>query len=44
MIKEYTINDEVFVEIEVSDGNFVSMLKSTYDEQQAQAALSTPNV
>ena len=33
-----------WVEIEVAEGQFTSMLKSTYDEQQAQAALSTPNV
>ena len=30
--------------IEHADGSFTSMLKSTYDEQQAQAALSTPIV
>ena len=30
--------------IEFAPNEFRSMPKSTYDEQQAQAALSTPNV
>lgn len=30
--------------IDRGNGEFTSMLKSTYDEQQAQAALSTPIV
>ena len=30
--------------IDRGNGEYTSMLKSTYDEQQAQAALSTPNV
>ena len=30
--------------IEHADGSFTSMLKSTYEAQQAQAALSTPIV
>ena len=30
--------------IEHADGSFTSMLKATYDEQQAQAALSTPSL
>ena len=30
--------------IEHADGSFTSMLKSTYDEQQAQAEHFTPNV
>ena len=30
--------------IEHADGSFTAMHKSTYDEQQAQAALSTPIV
>jgi len=30
--------------IDRGDGNFTSMLKSTYDEQQAQAEQSTPIV
>jgi hypothetical protein len=36
MIREYISNQEVFVEIEVSKGEFVSMLKSTYDEMIAK--------
>jgi hypothetical protein len=35
---------EIHVIIEHADGSFTSMLKSTYDQRQAQAALSTPNV
>ena len=35
MIKEYEINDELYVEIEISEGHFVSMSKALYDEQQA---------
>ena len=30
--------------IDRGNGEFTSMLKSTYEAQQAQAALSTPNV
>jgi hypothetical protein len=30
--------------IDRGNGNFTSMLKSTYDEQQAQAEHFTPNV
>jgi hypothetical protein len=30
--------------IDNGDGTFTSMLKSTYDEQQAQAEQSTPNL
>ena len=30
--------------IDRGNGEYTSMLKSTYDEQQAQAALSTPIV
>jgi hypothetical protein len=30
--------------IDRGNGEYTSMLKSTYDEQQAQAALSTPMV
>jgi hypothetical protein len=30
--------------VEHADGSFTSMLKSTYDEQQAQAEQSTPIV
>ena len=30
--------------IDHGNGEFTSMLKSTYEAQQAQAALSTPNV
>jgi hypothetical protein len=33
-----------WVEIEVAEGQFTSMLKSTYDEQQAQAEHFTPNL
>ena len=33
---------EVWVQIEVAEGEFTSMLKSTYDKQQA--ALKTPAV
>ena len=33
-----------WVEIEVAEGQFTSMLKSTYDEQQAQAEQSTPSL
>jgi hypothetical protein len=36
-VKEHAI-------IEHADGSFTSMLKSTYDEQQAQAEQSTPNL
>ena len=46
------MNNVTFIEVEgvqhaiIDHGNeqFTSMLKSTYDEQQAQAALSTPIV
>ena len=39
-----TVDEEEHAIIEHADGSFTSMLKSTYDEQQAQAALSTPIV
>lgn len=39
-----TVNEIEHAIIEHSDGSFTSMPKSVYDEQQAQAALSTPNV
>jgi hypothetical protein len=32
------------VTLDNGNGSYTSMLKSTYDEQQAQAALSTPMV
>ena len=35
---------EQYVVIDNGNDNFTTMLKSTYDEQQAQAALSTPIV
>ena len=47
MDKVIFFTDEQGVEHAIIDhGNeqFTSMLKSTYDEQQAQAALSTPSV
>ena len=44
-IKEITDSlGEVHIEIDNGDGSFTCMPKSVYDEQQAQAALSTPNV
>jgi hypothetical protein len=36
--------EEVSVIIDRGNGEFTSMLKSTYDEQQAQAEQSTPSV
>lgn len=39
-----SIGLETYVVIDNGNENFTSMLKSTYDEQQAQAALSTPMV
>ena len=38
------MTEAVIVIIDHGDNTFTSMLKSTYDEQQAQAALSTPSV
>ena len=35
---------EIHVIIDRGNGEYTSMTKAFYDEQQAQAALSTPNV
>ena len=42
----YVTDNYGFKHVIIDHGNeqFTSMLKSTYDEQQAQAALSTPIV
>ena len=39
-----TVNEIEHAVIDHGNEQFTSMLKSTYDEQQAQAALSTPIV
>ena len=39
-----SLTGKVILIIDHGDGTLTSMLKSTYDEQKAQAALSTPIV
>ena len=49
LIETYEVTDSAgvtveWVKLERSENEFTWMPKATYEEQQAQAALSTPNV